>query len=109
LAAIIREFSILPDTICCIFRKHSLYYNAKPSVPLGKFTVFSLIIAYTIGFILLSYFSLDGYFRIYMLFVSLAGYFLVSKAAFRITHFIFCITLKVLLFPFAKIWRKNEH
>ena len=71
----------LPDFKSCINFK-------KVSLPLRLLSVF----LFTVGFILISYLSLDGVIRIYMLFFAFATFYLLNFAFFDFLSSIFLIS-----------------
>lgn len=111
--AILYEFariiSFLPETIFLIFRK-SEFSNVKKICSSDQ-TIAQKIFFYfcfTPGTILLSYFALDGLIRVYVIAVSIATFFLVKKMAFYLLEWILYTLLSIILYPFAKLWRKKH-
>ena len=102
------NFFRIPESLKCGNTK------AEISDPLAAILKFSFILLYGVGFILLSYFSLDGTFRIYLLAITLISYWLVcftlrvtlikilSKIAFLLNITAVYI-FRLLLYPFIKI------
>ena len=102
------KFFEIPESLKCGDTK------AEVSDTLAAILKFSFILLYGVGFILLSYFALDGTFRIYLLAITLMSYWMVfltlratlvkilSKIVFLLnitTIYIF----RLLLYPFIKI------
>ena len=92
----LHQFATAPDS-----NSKSDNTEQKPSKfrgEIGAFTILFLSIAFTVGFCLMSYLSLDGEIRLYMLVLSFASFYL-SKFAF----FDFCERL-ILLFLDKIFW-----
>lgn len=81
---------------------------------IGPLFGFVWIIIFTLGFILISYFSLDGVIRIYMLLIAFASFYLsnflfcdiLNKILLFILNLIlqlFCLILRVIILPFKKL------
>ena len=72
---------------------------------LGGFLTSLLIILFGLGFSILSYISLDGQIRIYMLFFSFASFYLSKKVFFNIFIRFFFLLLSCFLILFSIILR----
>jgi hypothetical protein len=104
-----RVILFLPDTISMVFKKSSLsdvlsIYNIDRSIAV-KLLFFFL---YTTGTILLSYYTLDGMVRGYVVVLSLTAFLLARKAAFYSLQWVVYWLFTIVLYPFSKFWRKNR-
>ena len=74
-----------------------------------RFLCFLEVIVFGIGFMLISYFSLDGMIRIYMLALSFGGFFLVKK--YICDKILICMhkmTKKIIKFPKINIAKAED-
>lgn len=122
-------FSLAFVVFACLFKeffrsvKNAFDYSIKLSaIPLknpnkstGGVYVFLGIIAFSLGYVLLCYFSLDASFRLYVLLISATTYFIfysfINKIITPILNAIifrvlFCLSavLRIFAFPFFKIY-----
>ena len=104
-----RIVSFLPDIMSAIIRndKHNrvddLYGKS-----LGCINTTVGFITYTIGLVIISYISLDGVIRLYIILLSVIMFILTKKLAFSCTYFLFYLPLRILLLPFTIYWRKKH-
>ena len=104
-----RIISFLPETISLLFHKIP-FSNVKKFYARGLsiFQIIFFFFLFTMGSILLSYFVLDGMVRIYVIILSLIGFFLVRKWVFYVLVWIMYSFLSAILYPIAKLWRKKH-
>ena len=113
LLAILYEFfrtlTFLPETISMIFNRNSFshvgkMYASEQTIAQKIFFFF----CFTLGSILLSYYSLDGMVRMYLIILSITGFALVRKVAFYSLEWAIYTILSVCFYPLAKLWRKKR-
>lgn len=112
--------SKLPEIIREVFVYDGLFSNPKfllsKNTP-TSFSTFASVLCFTLGFIILSYYSLDGEIRIYMFIISTASYYLARFAFCAFFEKIFSLNIRVflqaliyflraILYPFVYFVRK---
>lgn len=114
----------IPEFIRELFVFDRLFYTPdfKKSMILmknGRLMTFISILLFSLGLVTVSYLSLDGEIRIYMIVFSFASFYLANIVFFRILlkAIIFildlflrviCIALRMMIFPFRKLFRKKR-
>ena len=104
-----RIISFLPETIYLVFNKMPFSFIKEIYAKEQTITqIIFLFFLFTSGLILLSYFVLDGMVRIYVIILSLIGFTLVRKSVFYALGWILYTSVRVILYPIAKLWRKKH-
>ena len=113
----------IPGLIGNIFVYESIFHlpNFRKNIvrrKIGSIFTLLLIILFTLGFVLISYLTLDGVIRLYVLFVAFASFYL-SNFVFcdilsRVFLWIFdqilklvCLIVRILIHPFRMLIRKK--
>ena len=104
-----RIVSFLPHIMSTIIKNdkhHSVVDLYGKS--LGYINTTLSFITYTIGLIIISYISLDGVIRLYIILLSVIMFILTKKIVFYCTYYLFSLPLRILLLPFTIYWRKKH-
>ena len=97
-----------------IFEKQAIN-KSRTDCSLGAVTKASLVILYSLGFVLLSYYALDGCVRMYLLFLSITTFLFLKivlediilrfiKSVFDSVFYLILILFRIAVFPFLRIF-----
>ena len=86
----------------------------------GPILTFAYILIFFMGYLLLSYLVCDGIIRIYVLLICFASFYLLKNALFRVFEVLFlfvfnfllgilCVFLRLVAFPFKKVFDKKNY
>lgn len=108
--AIIQTISVLPNFICR-FSKNATSSDRLQIMtkPCSGIVVFVAVLFFFIGFTFLSYYTLDGLIRVYLLLISVLIFYVSNKALYSLVYFLFTLPLRFFLFPIRKIMERKIH